>query len=272
MTENKIWKECIRLESEFVKYEMKDHLAIITMSRSEKMNALNKEMLDELRYAWIRFESEDDAWIAILTGEGRAFCAGADTSLFNGWVSGEGENFLKFYLRQIKQDPFFMNEISKPTICAINGLAFGGGFDLALRGDFRIADSESVFRLPEPDLCGVLVIWDGLPHAVAMEVVSGLPITAQRAYEIGMVNKVMPKGQALAGAIEMAKILLKKPPLAVRKNIQILNDLKRMDAPISRRLLLDCSYDAGLNLSQTDDWREAMAALINKKPPVYIGR
>lgn len=255
---------------EYVQYSCENHIATILMKRPEKKNALSREMLDQLHHAWVQYEQDDNAWIAVISGEGDIFSAGADKSFFNEWVH-EGKEFLTEFYGRLIDDPYMGSRLTKPTIAAMNGPALGAGVHLFLCADFRVAEEDSFFRLPEADLGGVLVLWDAMPRPIAAELVCGLPISYARAYELGIINRIVPKGEALDEAYALARQLLKKPPRAVHKNIQILKELKDFDDPMPKNELLRYSARAGLSVSVGHDWEEAIAALLEKKKPNFTG-
>ena len=232
-----------------VDYKKTQHVVIITLNRPEKLNAMNVDMLIELREAWIRYRDDDDAWVALLTGTGRAFSAGADLDEMKRWADS-GRFFPEHYLATIAKDPYFNGELDKPTIAAVNGFALGGGFDLALRADLRIAAESALFGVPEVDMGGVLLFWDNLPYAITAEILVGGKITAQRAYEIGIVNRVVPDEQMMDAGIELAQELAGKPPLALRAALRALKEMKAASRPLPRRLELEYASLLGFRLSQ----------------------
>jgi len=256
--------------NECVQYTCEGHIATIMMKRPEKKNALSREMLDQLKSAWLRYEQDDDAWIAVISGEGDIFSAGADKTFFQEWTQ-EGKEFLTEFYGRLIDDPYTGGKLTKPTIAAINGPALGGGVHLFLCSDFRVAEEDSFFRLPETDLGGVLVLWDAMPRPIAAELVCGLPISYARAHQLGIINRLAPKGETLQEAYALARQLLKKPPRAVHRNIQILHELKKQDDPMAMDELLRYSARSGLELASGHDWKEAIAALLEKKAPVFTG-
>jgi (E)-benzylidenesuccinyl-CoA hydratase len=251
-----------------VEYKKQDHLAIITLNRPEKLNALNRDMLTALRECWLHYREDDDAWLAILTGAGRAFCAGSDKGEFEKGL--RGEDFLGPFAEAISKDPFWSGELDKPTIVAVNGYALGGGFDLVLKADLRIAAESARFQVSEVALGGVLILWDNLPFAVAAEVLSGSMLTAQRAYEIGMVNRVVPDEQLMDAAMALADELLSRAPLALYHQLRILREMKKAAIPVPRDLLcgsLMSHYTTllGKELVRSEDWKEANLVLLKRK-------
>ncbi|MDR2087875.1 MAG: enoyl-CoA hydratase/isomerase family protein [Clostridiales Family XIII bacterium] len=243
------------------------HLAIITMKRSDKKNALNEDLFADLNAAWTEFKNDEEAWIGIITGEGDVFSAGADMSMIK--KSMEGGDFWNWYFDNMWTDPFLNGSVGKPTIAAINGSAFGGGFDLALQADFRISVEDAVFRMPEADFGGVVVMWENVPHAISMEINCGCPLTAKRLYELGIFNRIVPKGEALNEAIKLAEYLLTKPPLAIRKNTQIVKYLYDAQAPMSRYALTDYCTQSGNKLKNTEDFQIAVQAFLRKSPAQF---
>jgi len=190
-------------------YEKKDKIVILTLNRPEKMNALNTGLIRELSEAWIDFRDDDHLWVAILTGVGRAFCVGADYRSIN--------------------DPDFTTDpvetpshhrIWKPVICAINGQALGRGLGLALSSDIKIASEAAEFGCPEAKFGTVARVdtFDSyLPRAIAQEMLLiGDSLTSRRAYEVGLINKVVPGEELIHGAESIAQRICENAPLAVR--------------------------------------------------------
>jgi enoyl-CoA hydratase/carnithine racemase len=251
-----------------IDYQKTGHLVTITLNRPEKLNAMNLEMLSELREAWIRYRDDEGAWLALLTGAGRAFSAGADIEDIKLWADS-GRFFPEQYLATIAKDPFFAGELDKPTIAAVNGYALGGGFDLVLRADLRLAAESAVFGIPEVELGGVLLFWDNLPYALAAEILTGATISARRAYEMGIVNKVVADGETKEKGLELAEELLRKPPLALRSALRALRQMKRNTSPLSRSLELEYASLLGYRLSNTEDGKKAIRAAGVKLKPDY---
>jgi enoyl-CoA hydratase/carnithine racemase len=232
-----------------VKYEKKQHLVTITLNRPEKLNAMNLDMLEALRNAWIQYGSDEGAWLALLTGEGRAFSAGADIDDIKSWAA-HGRFFPGYYLETIAKDPYLAGKLDKPTMVAVNGLALGGGFDLVLRADLRLAAKSAIFGVPEVDLCGVLLFWDNLPYAITTEILVGGKISAERAYEIGIINRVVSDGQLLEHCLEWADELLAKPQPALRAALRAMKEMRTATAPFSRTLELEYARLLGFELSK----------------------
>jgi enoyl-CoA hydratase/carnithine racemase len=258
-----------------VEYKKKDHLVIITINRPDKSNALTPELLIEMRESWIRYRDDDDAWLAVFTGAGRAFSAGLDKSWI---VQGlEGQDFLNVFVNTISKDPYWSGDLDKPTIVAVNGPALGPGLDLVLKADLRIAGESAKFQISEVALGGILVLWDNLPYAIAAELMSGSVLTARRAYEVGMVNKVVPDGQLMDAAMEMAEQLFSMAPLSLYHSLKTLREMKKATIPlplnlIRSSLISDYTTLLGRELIKTQDWKEASTALLEKRKPVFKKR
>jgi len=254
-----------------IDYKCEKHLATITMRRGEKRNALNEEMLTCLNEAWTRFMSDDDAWVAIITGEGDIFCAGADRSFVE--RSLDEPDIWNRFNTLTSIDPYLSRRVGKPTISAINGSCFGGGVSLALSADFRIADEEAVFRMPETDFGALIIDWHtGVPLPVLAALNIGLPVTAKRAYEVGLLNEIVHKDRVMDEAAAFAESLLSKPPLSLRKNLEVTRMLYAKTDPMEHIALHDYCTQLGVRLSKTEDSKEAMNAYLNKKPPNYQGK
>jgi enoyl-CoA hydratase/carnithine racemase len=253
-----------------VEYEKQGHISIITMNRPERLNAMGYDLMLGLAQAWSRFRDDDDAWVGILTGTGRAFCAGLD--LKERLETGKpGLGLPKIPLR----DPFFEYEIDKPTIAAVNGLALGGGFFLTIRADLRVAVESATFQITEVVRGAVtgwdLELWENLPYAIAAELASGALFSARRAYEVGLINRMVADGRALEAALEMAQGLISIPPLAAHYNLKLMRDLKRSRMVIGHRLW-DQGRSYNRELQSSHDVKESMMSFLEKRPPVYQRR
>ena len=253
-----------------VEYRKKERLVTITLNRPEKLNALSRELLEELRGAWLRYRDDDDAWVAILTGAGSAFSAGADKSWFAEAL--DGQDSLGRFLDAVLRDPYWSGELDKPTIVAVNGYAIGAGFDLVLRADLRVAGESATFQLPEVERGNIVPVWDNLPYAITAEIVSGFTLTAQRAYDVGMINRVVPDEQLLDAATELAEALLSRPPLVLQHALGTLRERKNSGALVSTNLLRLYTTAVSKELTKTEDGREAAAALLEKRKPVFRKR
>src|SRR3989304_6576529 len=204
----------------YVDYAKKGKVVIITMNRPERLNAFGREMAEGLADAFKKFDNDHEALVAILTGAGRAFCSGVDVKEY----SKSGPPFLE-PLTVI--NPYGTAELLKPIIAAINGHCLGAGFNLiAMRADIRIAAQSAIFALPETAR-GIVTLctpfYHQMPRAIALELALTCEnITAQRAYELGLVNKVVPDKELMPTTRAMAEKIAGYPPMAVRMTKQTL--------------------------------------------------
>jgi enoyl-CoA hydratase/carnithine racemase len=254
-----------------VEYEKNDrHLATITLNRPDRLNAFDADMTVALGEAWAKFSNDEDAWVAILTGRGRAFTAGADKSWFD--MAAKGGDAVGTFQSLIARDPYWSGRLDKPVIAAVNGFAIGTGLDLVLRSDLRVAGENTWFQQPEVSRGNVMVFFDGLPHAIAAEMIAGFRIPAKRAYDVGMINRVVADEKVMDAAIEVADELLTRVPLALYHALKILRDIKNAAAIIPRTMMDHYTTVLSKELMKTEDFKEATAALLNKKKPVFKKR
>jgi enoyl-CoA hydratase/carnithine racemase len=252
-------------------YEKKGKVAYITINRPRALNAVDPETLKELSQALLDFRDDGDRWVAILTGMGeRAFCVGADIKDMLpvlGEIRNEWWRVPPTILRGL--------ELWKPIIAAINGHALGGGLELALACDLRIAAEHATFGVPEVTL-GIVPGWGGtqrlpraIPAAKAAELLFlGQRIDAQEAYRIGLVNKVVPLPQLLPTAEEWAQRLCEIPPLAVRAAKEAM--VRGAEMSLEEGLRLETKLEDFL--VTTEDHKEAKAAWLEKRKPVLKGK
>ena len=198
-------------------YEVVDHVATITLNRPESRNAINGAMRRDLNAAWDRFRDDEDAWVGILTATGEVFCAGADLTDSAGAVGTFGGTFWEKPTINSFESGM---ELFKPTIAAVNGPCIGYGLTGVLFCDFVIASTEAVFCYPEvtlgmPTIVGAIRLPERIGWANAMELLlTGAPMSAQRAKEAGLVWKLTEPEQLLAEAEDWARVLTRAAPLA----------------------------------------------------------
>ena len=253
-----------------VLYEKKNRIAYITLNRPESMNAINTELRDALLEAFKDFNNDDEAWVAIVTGAGeRAFCVGGDLKERAARDSGQRA---RQQGRLLPSLAFGLN-IWKPVIAAINGYCLGGGFQLAQYCDFRICADHALLGVTEVKR-GMAAAWTvdlakliGLAHALEISL-TGEHITAQRAYEVGFVNKVVPKAELMNEAEKLARILVDNAPLALRGLKEILYrciTLPHEQAETIARHILH-------PVAVSEDIKEGPRAFAEKRKPVWKGR
>jgi enoyl-CoA hydratase/carnithine racemase len=205
-----------------VLYERDGHVATITYNRPEAMNAINGELRQDLNAAWDRFRLDDEAWVGIVTGKGRAFCAGAD--LRQGAPQPQGAGFWRVESFQSLESGM---EINKPIIAAVNGYALGFGLTLVTACDFVIASEQAQFGYPEvrigvPTIQGAVRTpkFVGWQHAMELLLI-GERVDAARAKEMGLVWKVVPHDSLMDEARALAARLCKSAPLAMQATKEV---------------------------------------------------
>ncbi len=251
-----------------VDYTQEGNVAIFTINRPQAMNAINLEVARELHDAMVAFRDDPNLWVGIVTGAGeKAFCGGADI-----------KETLTF-LRDHQDSPWAFPaipmrglEIWKPLIAAINGVALGGGLELALACDIRLAAENARLGTPEVAL-GVIPGWGGtqrlprmVPWCKAAEIVlMGKPVDAQEAFRIGLVNKVVPQAELMATAREWAKVICQKGPLAVRAAKEAM--VRGSDLTLDEGLRLEYAFFT--RLLGTEDFIEGTTAFVEKRPAQF---
>jgi enoyl-CoA hydratase/carnithine racemase len=260
-----------------VHFRADGHVAWITLDRPETLNAIDPESHAALVAAWERFRDEEDLRVAVLTGAGtKAFCSGVDLKRMGEFYQKVPAKLrVEVWNREPGIGGITRNlEVGKPVIAAVNGICLGGGLELALACDIRLASTNATFGLPEvrwaiiPGQGGTQRLPRTVPLAVALEMIlTGRPINAGRAAAIGLVNHVYPFSRLHAEARTMAKTIVAHPPRAVRAAL----------AAVRRGLAL--SLVEGLRLEQeladplrdSADNQEARAAFREKRPPRWTG-
>ena len=207
-----------------VSYELDDHVATITLNRPEARNAINGELRQDLNAAWDRFRDDQDAWVGILTANGDVFCAGGDLKDGEGSVGTFGGTFWEKPTINSFESGM---ELFKPTIAAVHGPCVGYGLTGVLFCDFVIATTEASFSYPEvrlgvPTIVGAIRLPQRVGWANAMELLlTGKPVSAQRAEEIGLVWKLVEPQDLLAEARAWAAVLTEAAPLAQRATKEV---------------------------------------------------
>jgi enoyl-CoA hydratase/carnithine racemase len=267
------------LDYDTILYEVEDRTAIITFNRPEQLNAISPAMAAELRRAYATAEADPSIWTVIVTGNGRAFCAGADVTEIpeDGRVIYE-EPYLSTYPQweapQEATPPF--RTMTKPIIAAVNGLCCGAGLDLVTTGDIAIASERAEFFDPHVSIGLVsgremVRLARVLPMNIAMRVaLTGRHerMSAQRAYELGMISEVVGHDQLLDRARHVADLVNRNAPLAVRGTRLAIR--RGIDLPLHEAEILAEAFRE--RVVRTDDAKEGPLAFTEKRAPNWSGR
>jgi enoyl-CoA hydratase len=253
--------------AEDILYENRGRVVVVTINRPESRNAINSGVREGLVAAWERFAKDTEARVAILTGAGdKAFCAGADLKeMALRKLGALPRNFLPTLNVNI--------QLVKPVIAAVNGVAYAGGWALAQMCDLVVASETARFAITEAKV-GRGMPWavpltHMIPQKVLLEILlTGDPITAQRAYELGFVNHVVPADQVIAKAMQIAETIAENAPLTVaaaKEMVYLATDMGRMVGIEAARHLFDHVY-------RSEDAQEGPRAFAEKRKPNWKGR
>ena len=267
------------MQFETIRYEVEDRIATITLNRPEQLNAVNLPMIRELEAAYTAVESDDAVWIAIVTGAGRAFCSGADV----GKVPDDGRvPYDEPYLSTLAQweapqeatPPF--RSMTKPVLAAINGLCCGAGLDLVTTSDIVIGSERAEFFDPHVSI-GIVSgremvrLARVLPMNIAMRVaLTGRHerMSVQRAFELGMVSEVVAHERLVERAREIAALVNRNAPLAVRGTRLAIRTGR--DLPLHEAEILAETFRE--RVLRTEDSKEGPRAFLEKRPPHWKAR
>lgn len=254
-----------------VLYELDGHVATITYNRPEALNAINGELRRDLNAAWNRFREDDDAWVGIVTGAGRAFCVGADLRDGRGAVGEWPGSFWEIPTINSFESGL---ELWKPTIAAVNGYCLGYGLTTVARCDFVIAGDTAEFGFPEvglgvPTIVGAMRLPGRVGWSNAMEMLlTGERFGAQRAHEMGLVWRIVPPAELLAEAHDLASRLVQGAPLAQRATKEMAARGPHLPWEDALRLGESMRRVVGA----TEDAAEGMRAAAERRDPEWHGR
>ena len=253
-------------------YEKRGRTVVLTLNRPDAMNAINHEVREALRDAFLRFRDDEDALTLVLTGAGdKAFSAGADLKEMSVLQRQPGVDPVGLTMASLLRNI----QLWKPVIAAVNGYCLAGGLELALACDIRIAADNASFALTEvtrgviPGDGGTQILPRVVPVGVALELMfTGLRIDAQEAYRIGLVNRVVPRGELMSEAMALAQRINESAPISVRLVKE--SALRGLDLPLADGLRLESLFSRFVHT--TEDAKEGPKAFTEKRPPVYKGR
>jgi len=248
-----------------IDYKKEGRIATFTINRPEAMNAINIACLRELSEALQDFQKDPALWVGIITGTGnKAFCAGADVK--------ETLPFMQKSIDKVPATHMRGLQIWKPLIAAINGVVFGGGLEVAIACDIRLAVENARFGFPEVTL-GLIPGWGGtqrfprlVPWAKASEMLfTGKLIDANEAYRIGLINAIVPADKLMSTAVEWADLICKAAPLAVRAVKEAM--IRGTSTGLEEGLDIETALESRTML--TEDFIEGTTAFVNKRKPNF---
>lgn len=256
--------------AEKVLLSVDDAIATITLNRPEKLNAIDPEMLAQLEAAVARLEREEGVRAVLLTGAGeRAFCVGADV---NAWSALQPLEMWRWWIRDGHRVFARLAALRQPVIAALNGYTFGGGLELALAADLRVAAEGVTLRLPEVTL-GTAPGWAGTqrlpvligPARAKQMILAAAPVDAATAERWGLVNEVTPRESVMARARELAATIAANAPLSVQMAKQLIDGALDVASGATLEAL------AGALLAASEDGREGIEAFQERRPPQFSG-
>lgn len=250
-----------------LEYEVRDHIATVTLNRPEQMNAQNLAMRQALTSTWRRIDEDDDVWLAVITGSGKAFSAGHDLKEKLSLVDKSSDPGTAEVYRGLQA-------ITKPTLAAINGTCLAQGAGLALLTDIRVASETATFGWPQVkrgigSVSGPTELARTVPSNIAFEFLfTAKSFTAEDALRYGLVNKVVPAEKVLEETYSFAEMILKNAPLAVRSIKEVYIRTKGL----SQSEAFFHAQEMVHETNKTEDAAEGLAAFAEKREPVWRAR
>lgn len=252
-----------------VLFEKQGNVALISINRPDQRNAIDAEACSQLRTAVDLLEKDDTLQVGVIQGLGKVFCAGMDLKAF---TTGEAEEIL---FGPGRLGGFVSRTRRKPVVAAVQGAALAGGFELMLACDLVIATDTTIFGLPESKrglvagAGGAFRVGQLLPKAIANEILlTGDPITAQRALELGLVNKLVEEPDLLSSAIALAKGIAKNAPLSIRYSLK----LAGYHSSLNEDAFWNLNDQFLRKVIESEDATEGAKAFAEKRAPVWTGQ
>ena len=257
--------------AETVLYEKQDNIVVITLNRPDSLNAINRQLRGDLSAAITQFDGDPEAFVAIITGAGRAFCAGRD---LKERADDNAEGVQARAAHSMSPDrPYMWPQTWKPMIAAVNGFALAGGWSIAQMCDLRIAAEDARLGITESKWSLLPPFGTVLPKMIPLSAVLELvftaqPLSAQRCYDIGFLNKVVPAADLMEEAMGLAQQIAENAPLAV----QYFKELAYRGLNMSTQDISALTYHMYDRLLTTEDSREGPRAFAEKRRPRWQGR
>lgn len=257
--------------AETVLYEKEENVVTITLNRPDALNSINRQLRGELAEAINRFDSDPEAFVAVITGAGRAFCAGRDLKE-RAADNAEGVQ-ARAYHSMYPDRPYMWPQTWKPLIAAINGFALAGGWSIAQMCDLRLAAEDAQLGITETKWSLLppfgTILPKMLPLSAVLELVfTAQPVSAQRAYDMGFLNKVVPGERLMEEAAALARQIAENAPLAV----QAFKELAYRGQNMSVQDVSALTYHMYDQLLTTEDSKEGPRAFAEKRKPQWKGR
>ncbi len=249
---------------------VQDKIALVTFNRPEVLNAMNTETVQELGSVMAELERNQTVRTIVLTGAGRAFIAGADISEMSTKTPAQAREYSALGHQVMRRIQY----LNKPVIAAVNGFALGGGTEVVLSCDIALASEQAKFGLPEAIL-GVIPGWGATQRAARLIgtartkelILTGEIIDARRAFEIGLINRVVPHEQLMEVTLGIAKKIAEQSPLALAMAKKVINE------GVEKNLADACNLETEIfsSLFTTNDQKEGMKAFLEKRKPQFTG-
>ena len=257
--------------SETVLYDKQDNVVVMTLNRPESLNSINRQLRRELNEAITEFDQDSEAFVAVITGSGRAFCSGRD---LKERADDNAQGVQARASASMSTDsPYLWRQTWKPLVAAVNGFALAGGWSLAQMCDLRIASEGAKLGITEAKWSLMppfgTILPKMMPLSAVMELVlTAEPVSAQRAYEMGFLNKVVPADQVMPEAMATARKIAENAPLAV----QYFKELAYRGLNMSTQDISALTYHMYDQLLETEDAKEGPRAFAEKRKPKWQGR